>query len=68
MSSPAPQTRKTKAPPTDGRYTLKDLEGRKASELIVVANEFKIAGRQPDRVRILSRFRRNGLHRDGLWL
>ena len=44
MSSPAPQTRKTKPPPTDGRYTLKDLEGRKASELIVVAKEFKIAG------------------------
>ena len=44
MSSPAPQTRKTKAPPTDGRYTLKDLEGRKASDLIVVAKEFKIAG------------------------
>jgi transcription termination factor Rho len=36
--------RRTKEPPTASRYTLKDLEGKRASELITVAKEFLIQG------------------------
>ena len=43
MTPPVP-ARKSKQPPTDSRYTLKDLESRKAADLITVAKEFEIPG------------------------
>ncbi len=45
MTEPrAAREHKSKPPPTESRYTLEDLEGRKASALTEVAKEFEIQG------------------------